>query len=508
MNEWEDNKQEYESGSALPINGSDAVREAMDSREKEAAERLAEEERQREAAAAEARRLAEEHRQAVLAEQEDRKRRWEDYNRQKEAAEKARRKMKRRSFVSVVAALVAIAALAFGVTNYLQVRDIKTQMASLESQVAAASAAAVPGRNHSSSITNPGVLTDNAALATVAARNGAESSLTDVSGIVSEVIPSVVSIEVKATVKVSSGFGGTREYESQGAGSGVIIGGSDSELWIATNYHVVDGAKEITVIFVDEEKVSAYVKGSSQENDLAVLGIDLSKMKDTTKAAVKAAVIGNSDELKLGEGVIAIGNALGFGQSVTTGVVSGFEREVTFADGTTMNLLQISAAINPGNSGGALLNAKGELIGINNAKYSDEDVEGIGFAIPISSIVDIMEELSLMEPRVPVAEADYPYLGITFDNRTSRYAEYYGIPAGAYVYEVSKDTPAEKAGILAYDVITELDGVRISSYEDLVNELQYHSGGTEVTLKIKRLEKGSYHELELKVVLGYKKDYQ
>ena len=196
MNEWEDNKQEYESGSALPINGSDAVREAMDSREKEAAERLAEEERQREAAAAEARRLAEEHRQAVLAEQEDRKRRWEDYNRQKEAAEKARRKMKRRSFVSVVAALVAIAALAFGVTNYLQVRDIKTQMASLESQVAAASAAAVPGRNHSSSITNPGVLTDNAALATVAARNGAESSLTDVSGIVSEVIPSVVSMNL------------------------------------------------------------------------------------------------------------------------------------------------------------------------------------------------------------------------------------------------------------------------------------------------------------------------
>jgi serine protease Do len=504
MNEWEENKQEAETEGQLPISGSDAVQEAMDSQAREDAERAEEEQRQRELAAAEARRLAEEHRQAVLAEQEDRKRRWEDYNRQKEAAEKARRKMKRRSFVSVLAALIAVAALAFGVTNFLQVRDLKTQMASLQSQVTGTGTNVNRSRNSTS---NSGTLTENAALATVSAKNTASSSLTDVSDIVSEVISSVVSIEVKSTVKVSNGFYGSREYESQGAGSGVIIGGNESELWIATNYHVIDGAKEITVIFVDEEKVKAYVKGSSQENDLAVLGIDLSTVKDETKAAVKAAVIGSSDDLKLGEGVIAIGNALGFGQSVTTGVVSGFERSVTFEDGTTMNLLQISAAINPGNSGGALLNSKGELIGINNAKYSDEDVEGIGFAIPISSIVDIMEELSLMEPRIPVSEADYPYLGITFDNRTSRYAEYYGIPAGAYVYEVGKDTPAEKAGILAYDVITELDGVKLSSYDDLVNELQYHAGGTEVTLKVKRLEKGSYQEIEIKLTLGFKKDY-
>ena len=503
MNEWEENKQEQETEETLPISGSDAVREAIDSKAREEAEQAAEEQRQREIAAAEARRLAEEHRQAVLKEQEESRKRWEDYNRQKLAAEKARRKMKRRSAVSVIAALVAVAALAFGVINFFEVRNIKAQMASLEGQ---AGNSAV---NRSYTSADPAALTEKTVLETVSAKEKTTTaSLTDVSDIVAEVIPSVVSIEVVSTVKVNSGFYGSREYESQGAGSGVIIGGNETELWIATNYHVIDGAKEITIIFVDEEQAKAYVKGSSQENDLAVLGIDLSTVKAETQAAIKAAVIGSSNDLKLGEGVIAIGNALGFGQSVTTGVVSGFERSVTFEDGTTMKLLQISAAINPGNSGGALLNAKGELIGINNAKYSDEDVEGIGFAIPISSIVDIMEEMSLMEPRIPVAEADYPYLGITFDNRTSRYAEYYGIPSGAYVYEVGKDTPAEKAGILAYDVITELDGVKISSYDDLVNELQYHAGGTEVTLKLKRLEKGSYHDVEIKLTLGFKKDYK
>ena len=505
MNEWEDNKQEWEEGGELPISGSDAVQEAIDRKAQEEAEQAAEEARQQEAAAAEARRLAEKHRQAVLAEQEDRRKRWEDYNRQKEAAEKARRKMKRRSFVSVLAAVIAVAALALGLTSFLQLRDLRSQMAVLESQMSSSSVT----RHISGSTADPATLTDRAALETVSVKEaaGSGSNLTDVSDIVAEVIPSVVSIEVVTTVKVSSGFYGSREYDTKGAGSGVIIGGNENELWIATNYHVIDGAKEITVIFVDEEKATAYVKGSSQENDLAVLGIDLSTLTDGTKASIKAAVIGSSDDLTLGEGVIAIGNALGFGQSVTTGVVSGFERSVTFEDGTTMNLLQISAAINPGNSGGALLNAKGELIGINNAKYSDEDVEGIGFAIPISSILDIMEELSLMEPRIPVSEADYPYLGITFKNYSSSYMQQYGDPAGAYVYEVGKDTPAEKAGILAYDVITELDGVKISSYDDLVAELQYHAGGTEVTLKIMRLEKGRYQEMEITLTLGYRKDY-
>ncbi len=500
MNEWEENKNENNAQESWPISGSDAVREAMDQRSQEERERLEEERRQQEAAAAEARRLAEEHRQAVLAEQEERKKRWEDYNRQKAAAEKARRKMKRRSFVSVLAALIAVAALVFGVTNFLQVRDLKTQMQALENQIQSSAVSR-------SGVSIPAALNEGNALGTVSVAREASGSLTDVSDIVSEVIPSVVSIEVVATVKVNSGFYGQREYETQGAGSGVIIGGNENELWIATNYHVIDGAKEITIIFVDGENGTAYVKGSSQENDLAVLGVDLSSLKDSTKASIKAAVIGSSDDLKLGEGVIAIGNALGFGQSVTTGVVSGFEREVTFEDGTTMKLLQISAAINPGNSGGALLNAKGELIGINNAKYSDEEVEGVGFAIPISGIVDIMGEMSLMEPRVPVAEADYPYLGITFDNRTSLYSQYYGIPSGAYVYEVGKNTPAEKAGILPYDVITALNGTKISSYDELVSELKYYAGGTEVTITLMRLENGSYREKEITLTLGYKKDY-
>ena len=332
--------------------------------------------------------------------------------------------------------------------------------------------------------------------------------LTDVSGIVESVLPSVVSIVVTETVTVGSYWGGNRQYEQPGAGSGIIIGDNGSELWIVTNNHVVGDADTISVVFCDEESVDAYVKGTDKDNDLAVIGVSMENMKDSTLETVKAVLIGDSDDLKLGQGVIAIGNALGWGQSVTTGVVSALNREVEFEDGTRMYLLQTSAAINPGNSGGALLNAKGELVGINNSKYSDTDVEGVGFAIPISSVKEIMAELSLMQPRQAVSEEDYPYIGVTFKNLSSGYMEAYGIPSGAYIYEVGTGTPAEEAGLLAYDIITGLNGVKISSYDDLVEELQYYSGGTEVELTVMRLDRGRYGEVKVDLTLGYRKDFQ
>ena len=322
-----------------------------------------------------------------------------------------------------------------------------------------------------------------------------------------KVLPSVVSIVIKKTVSYP-GYWGGRDYEEQGAGSGIIIGDDGNELWIVTNHHVIEDADTIEIKFCDEKSVQAYVKGTSKENDLAVVGVKLADLEKSTINSIKVITIGDSDDLKLGQGVIAIGNALGWGQSVTTGVVSAFNREVEFEDGTKMYLMQTSAAINPGNSGGALLNSKGELIGINNAKYSDTDVEGIGFAIPISSVKEIMEDLSLMQPRTPVAESEYPYLGVTFKNLSSGYMDAYGIPKGAYIYEVGEGTPAAKAGLLPYDIITGFDGVTITSYDDFLNELQYHAGGTEAELTVMRLNRGEYSEVKVTVTLGFRSEMQ
>ena len=327
--------------------------------------------------------------------------------------------------------------------------------------------------------------------------------LTDVSGIVEETLPSVVSIN--CTVVTASRYG---RYESTSAGSGIIIGDNGTELWIVTNNHVIEGAVDMKVTFVDGSEAEMYLKGTSAENDLAVLGVQLSGLSRETVAAIRVIVMGDSDTLKLGQGVIAIGNALGWGQSVTTGVVSALDRTISFEDGSTMeHLLQTSAAINPGNSGGALLNAAGELIGINNAKYADTDVEGVGFAIPISSIREIMESLSLMEPRIPVAEEDTPYIGVTFREVSSSMSSAYGMPEGALIYSVGEGTPAEKAGLLSWDIITGLNDAVIRDYYDLTDELQYYSGGTEVTLKIARMDQGSWKEIEVKITLGYRKDY-
>ena len=350
----------------------------------------------------------------------------------------------------------------------------------------------------------PAPISDTPVLPTTGVRSDTVPILTDVSDIVEQTLPSVTAITCKTIVTQSSYFG-SRQYEAVSAGSGIIIGDNGTELWIVTNNHVVDNAVSMTVTFADGTEVRAYLKGKRSDRDIAVLGVYLSEMNKETLSAVRAVTLGDSDALRLGEGVIAIGNALGWGQSVTTGIVSALNRTVTFEDNLQMTgLLQTSAAINPGNSGGALLNARGELIGINNAKYADTDVEGVGFAIPINSIKEIMSELSLMEARVPVADADAPYIGVTFRDASASFRESYDMPAGALVYRVAEGSPAEKAGLLAYDVVTKLNDAVITSYYDLTDELQYYKGGTLITLTVQRMEQGKWTEKTLTVTLGFK----
>ena len=493
-----------------PISGNEAIEEARRAAAQEEA-------RMREQAAQEAARMAREQQEYnawLYARQQEQAAR--------EAAEKAAKKKRKKTVLKVTAIVMAVLMVA-GLCTYAAgnlisaLRDIRTQI-SYRPETQAPSAD--PGetvqrggnRDQESGKTHSGNATVEAgdpSIETAPTVSGnAVPLLTDVSNIVELAMPSMVSINVTALETYNSGFYGSRQREVEGAGSGVIIGDNGTELWIVTNNHVVEDAIKTSVTFIDEESVEAYVKGTDAENDVAVVGVKLSDMKESTKSAIRAIVIGESESLRLGEGVIAIGNALGWGQSVTTGVVSALDRKVDFEDGTVMHLLQVSAAINPGNSGGALLNAKGELIGINNAKYSDTDVEGVGFAIPISSILDVMEELSLRQPREKVSDEDYPYLGVTFQNLSSQYMQLYGMPSGAFVADVGEDTPAAKAGILKYDIITGLEGVKVSDYDSLVAELQYHSGGEEVTVKLMRLEGGKYVEKEITVTLGFKKDYQ
>ena len=479
-----------------PVSGEQAVQEAM-------AQRAAqeEEERQRRIAAAEARRLAEENRRLAAEWRAKQQAFQEEQERQKaERREKNRRRAWKAA--GVFGIVFGLAALVLTLIGYRNSQNTQKAMASLQAELntykqSAASASETTRLPEATSL-------DTSAL--VIGKEGSGSTLTDVSDMVEETIRSVVSISIKQKVKVSTGFFGEREYITSGAGSGVIIGDNGTELWIVTNEHVISGATEITVTLADDTTADAYVKGTSPDNDIAVLGISLDSMTDETKQAIRTAAIGSSDTLRLGEGVVAIGNALGWGQSVTTGVVSALSRTVEFDDGSTMNLLQISAAINPGNSGGALLNAKGELIGINNAKYTSEEVEGVGFAIPISSIVGVMEELSLMEPRVKVSEEEMPYMGITFQNYPSGYLSFYNVPEGAVISEVQEGSPAEKAGLVPYDVITAIDGNRVDGYDSLVEELQYHKGGTDVEITYMRLIKGSYQENTVTMTLGLKSE--
>lgn len=339
----------------------------------------------------------------------------------------------------------------------------------------------------------------------------------DVSDVVDEVMPAIVSITSKTLVQSNGmedwffdyyfGFGGNGNnggdsYEEEtGAGSGIIIGQNDTELLVVTNNHVVEGADSLEVQFIDGKSVDAIVKGTNSSNDLAVVAIKLSDIKSETKDAIKIATLGDSDKLEVGEGAIAIGNALGYGQSVTVGVISAVERDVTI-ENNTMQLIQTDAAINPGNSGGALLNMKGEVIGINAAKYSSDSVEGMGFAIPVTSVADIIEGLMNRETLTKVDEAKKGYLNIYGRDVTDDLATEFNAPKGVLIREVIKGGAAEKAGLEKLDIITAVNDQTVESMEELQNALEYYEEGKTVTLTVQYLDGKEYKEKKVEVKLG------
>ena len=323
----------------------------------------------------------------------------------------------------------------------------------------------------------------------------------DVSDMVEEVMPAMVSI-VKDYTETSSFWGRTYSEDKQGSGSGIIVAQGDTELILVTNHHVVEGADKLTVVFIDGSTAQAQIKGSDADMDLAVIAIPMDSLEEETKNAIAVARLGDSETLRLGEQVVAIGNALGYGQSVSGGWVSALNREVTYSDGTSGNFIQTDAAINPGNSGGALVNMNGEVIGINSSKIGGVDVDGIGFAIPISAARPIIENLMTKETRFKVAEGESGYMGITLQTVTQEFAYMYGVPEGILITDVEEGSAAEKGGMLSGDIITRFEGEKIVSYEDLQEVLQYYGPGANVTVVVKRLLQGSYQDVELELTLG------
>lgn len=323
----------------------------------------------------------------------------------------------------------------------------------------------------------------------------------DVAQITENAMPSVVSITNMSVQQVLSFFGGVQERTSESAGSGIIIGQNDTELLIVTNNHVVEGSDTLTVSFIDEESVEANVKGTDANRDLAVVAVELSKIKDSTRDKIAVATLGDSEQIQVGEEVIAIGNALGYGQSVTKGIVSATGRSI---DGIDSSLIQTDAAINPGNSGGALLNAKGEVIGINTAKAAMNAVEGMGYAIPVSEAQATIEGLMNRETRTKVAEEERGYIGIVNgEDVTQDVSEMYGMPMGVYVSETARGSGADKAGITKGTVITALNGISVNGMEALKEQLQYYRIGETVTLTIETPGKGGeYESKDVEVTLG------
>lgn len=347
----------------------------------------------------------------------------------------------------------------------------------------------------------------------------------DVSEIVSEALPSIVSITTKSVQEVQNYFGmygmygyapQQQEQEVEGSGSGIIVGKNDDELLIATNYHVVEGADTLSVAFTDGNAVEASVKGFDEERDLAVVSVSLDDVEDDTMDAISIANIGSSDDLKVGEQVVAIGNALGYGQSVTTGIVSAKNRRMdsdnnTVTDGSDdssdgVNLIQTDAAINPGNSGGALLNMEGEVVGINSAKLASTEVEGMGYAIAISDVTDILQNLMNETSRDKLDDSEHGVLGIEGSSVSSEAVQMYGIPAGVFVKGVTEGGAADKAGLKANSVITEFNGKTVSSINQLIEYLSYYEPDEEVELTVQVPHGTSYKEETVKVTLDENTD--
>ena len=340
-----------------------------------------------------------------------------------------------------------------------------------------------------------------------ASNNGsttAVSTVTDVSSIAEKAMPSLVAINDTMTVEQNNFFGMPQTYQAQSSGSGIIVGQNDTELLIATNNHVVSGATDMKVTFTDRTQVAAAVKGTDSATDLAIIAVKLSDIPSDTMSKIKVATLGNSDNVKVGQQVIAIGNALGYGQSLTVGYISALDREITDENGIQHTYIQTDAAINPGNSGGALLDLNGNVIGINAAKNASTEVEGMGFAIPISKAQEILNNLMTKKTREAVDESAQGYLGIQGTNIDANASKEYGMPVGIYVYKIVEGGAAANSDLKEKDIITKFDGQSVTNMEELKQMLTYYEGGSTVSLTVQSLVNGSYVEHEVQITLGTK----
>lgn len=419
-------------------------------------------------------------------------------NNQKRPKEKKNRPFLKKavSFVALGALFGVAAGTAFSVPTYMANKQLLATKAAYEKEVAESASSALS--------------TTTSSLAT---NSSTGNTSVDVSAIAASCLPSVVSITNKGVTEVRTMFG-TYQQDTESSGSGIIIGKNDSELLIVTNYHVVSGSNELSVVFsYDEDSdnpslVSAKLKGYDSDKDLAVISVALTDITTDMMSQIKIATIGDSSTLTLGQEVVAIGNALGYGQSVTTGIISALNREVSVEsdDGSTITnkLIQTDAAINPGNSGGALLNMNGELIGINSVKVSSSSVEGMGYAIPISDVQSIIEELMLKETRDVVDESEQGYLGIGGTDVSSQISETYGMPVGIYVNTVYENSPAAAAGISKGDIITKFDGQTVKTMSELKTLLTYYKQGETVEITAMVQGNGGYTEKQYTLTLGNK----
>ena len=331
----------------------------------------------------------------------------------------------------------------------------------------------------------------------------------DVSDVAEGMMPAMVSITNVSVQEVQSSFGmfgrgQTQTQETQSSGSGIIIGENESELLIVTNNHVVEDATTLSVCFVDDEVCAATIKGTDPDNDLAVIAVKLSAVKTATAETIRIAVLGDSDKLKVGQQVVAIGNALGYGQSVTTGIVSALGRRIDTADAT---MIQTDAAINPGNSGGALLNMNGEVIGINSAKFSSTDVEGMGYAISITAATPIIEDLMNRTTREKVSDENASWLGVKGEDITASISSSYGIPQGVYITSLDAESPLTAVGVTVKSVVTHFDGIRVTSFSNLEKRLKYYAAGETVNVTVQVIEGGEYVEKTVTVTLGRASDH-
>ena len=400
-----------------------------------------------------------------------------------------------------------------------------------DSQIETAQLAGDSSADGSDSNESEGAASSETAASETAAAVSQTGSVAEVADTAMPTVVAITSVSVQEIPNYFRAFGfgyGTQQYSSEGSGSGIIVGENDDELLIATNNHVVSGATTLSVCFVGndvvnaeeetvdmsgsdgdvnvEDAVSAKIKGTDESNDLAVVAVQKSDIPEDTLSQIKIAQLGNSDDLQVGEQVVAIGNALGYGQSVTSGWISALNRNISTDDGTSSSLIQTDAAINPGNSGGALLNMQGEVIGINSAKYADSAVEGMGYAIPISKAKPILEELMNRETREKVDSSKKGYLGVSLANLTTEAIEMYNMPTGAFVRSVEDDSPAQEAGICKGDIIVKFDGQKVSDGDDLLDKLQYYKSGEKIEAVIARATNGEYEENTIELTLGTRPD--